>query len=191
MAHHKLTVIGKVIGEVKHRPFDNGGAVAKFGLPVDFTRRKKNPQTGEWEGESFIIDVDVFNRDNYKLADIVRDRLKKGSLVYVEGRLRPNEYTSQKDGKVYFRPVLVADVIEFLDPRPEGMGGEGGFSEPAARSTSTRTSSGTTSRAQSSFSRGGSDFAPDEEEEAPRPSRSSGRAPAPPADEGGDDDIPF
>jgi len=132
MAHHRLTVIGRVVGEVKHRSFDNGGAVAKFGVPIDFSRRKKNPQTGEWEGESFIIDVDVWNRDNYKIADWVRDRLKKGSHVYIEGRLKPNEYTD-KNGVKVFKPVLVADVIEFLDPRQDGeFGGTGGGSEMEA-----------------------------------------------------------
>jgi single-strand DNA-binding protein len=138
MAYHKLTVIGKLVSDPKFKGFDNGGGVAKFGLPIDFTRRKKNPTTGLWEGESFIIDVDVFNRDNYKLADIVMQSLKKGSQVYVEGRLKPNEYTD-KNGTKVFKPVLVADVVEFLDPRPEGMGGgmpasmSGGMGDASAR----------------------------------------------------------
>ena len=57
---HKLIVIGKLVRDPVVRTFANGGRVAKFGLPVDFTRRKKNQATGQWEGESFIIDVDVF-----------------------------------------------------------------------------------------------------------------------------------
>src|SRR4051794_38342079 len=127
MAFHKLHVIGKLVGDPKFRPFDNGGGVAKFGLPINFTRRKKNPVTGQWEGDSFIIDVDAFNRDNYKLAELVMQSLKKGSQVYVEGRLKPNEYTNQAGVKV-FKPVLVADVIEFLDARQvddHGTGEEG------------------------------------------------------------------
>jgi single-strand DNA-binding protein len=121
MAHHKLTVIGRLVGDPKFQPFDNGGGVAKFGIPIDFTRRKKNQATGQWEGESFIIDVDAFNKDNYKLADLVMQALKKGSLVYIEGRLRPNEYTDRNGVKV-FRPKLVADVIEFLERRTEDGG---------------------------------------------------------------------
>jgi single-strand DNA-binding protein len=111
---HKLIVIGKLVSDPKSFDFSTGGRVAKFGLPVDFARRKKNPATGEWEGESFIIDVSAFNRDNYKLADNVLQYLHKGSQVYVEGRLRPNEYTD-KNGVKVFKPVLVADVVQFLD----------------------------------------------------------------------------
>jgi len=149
MAYHKMTLIGKLVSDPKFRPFDNGGGVAKFGLPVNFTRPKKNPATGEWEGESFIIDVDVFNRDNYKLADIVMQSLRKGSQVYVEGRLKPNEYTD-KNGVRVMKPVLVADVVEFLDPRQEGMGG-GGIS--AGGSAAPRMNASTASR--SSFGSGG------------------------------------
>jgi len=137
MAHHKLTVIGKLVSDPKHTDFSNGGRVAKFGLPIDFTRRKKNPTTGEWEGDSFIINVDAFNRDNYKLADLVLQYLKKGSLVYVEGRLKNNEYTD-KNGVKIARPVLVADLVEFLEGRGEGAGGmgEGGMRSTAAPAAS-------------------------------------------------------
>jgi len=125
MPFHKLVVIGKLVSDPKSNEFQ-GGRVAHFGLPIDFTRRKKNPETGQWEGDSFIINVDVFNRDNRPLADWVMQSLKKGSQVYVEGRLRNNEYTDKNNVKVA-RPVLVADVIEFLDARPDGMAaGEGG-----------------------------------------------------------------
>jgi len=76
---HKLTVIGQLLKDPVVRTFANGGKVAKFGLGIDFTRRKKNPQTGEWEGESFIIDVDVFNREGgFKMADLVEQSSKKG-----------------------------------------------------------------------------------------------------------------
>jgi single-strand DNA-binding protein len=123
MAYHKLTLIGKLVGDPTSYDFA-GGRLAKFGLPVNFTRRKKNPQTGEWEGESFIINVTVFNRENYKLADIVMQSLKKGSQVYVEGRLRMNEYTDKNNVK-QSRPELTADVLEFLDGRADG--GMGSF----------------------------------------------------------------
>jgi single-strand DNA-binding protein len=130
---HKLTVIGQLINNPVVRTFANGGKVAKFGLGIDFTRRKKNPQTGEWEGESFIIDVDVFNRPEggFKMADLVEQSLKKGSQVYVEGRLKPNEYTD-KNGVKIFKPVLVVDQMQLLDPRPDGSypSDEEGMSTP-------------------------------------------------------------
>lgn len=124
-AYHKMILIGKLVRDPVVRTFANGGRVAKFGLPVDFTRRKLNPQTNQWEGESFIIDVDVFNRTDGKsaMADLVEKFLHKGSQVYVEGRLKPNEYTD-KNGVKVFKPVLVADTVQFLDAR-QGDGGGG------------------------------------------------------------------
>jgi single-strand DNA-binding protein len=122
MSYHKLTAIGRLVGDPRFQPFSNGGGVAKFGIGINFTRPKKNPETGLWEGESFIIDVDAFNRENgVKLGDLVMQYLKKGSQVYIEGRLKPNEYTDKTGTKV-FKPVLVADIIEFLDGRGEGGG---------------------------------------------------------------------
>jgi single-strand DNA-binding protein len=130
MSHHKLIVVGRLVGDPKSTDFSNGGKVAKFGLPIDFTRAKKNPQTGEWEGgDSFIINVDVFNRDNRPLADMVMQYLRKGSYVYVEGRLKNNEYTDKAGVKVA-RPVLVADTIEFMDNRGDGNYSQGGMSQP-------------------------------------------------------------
>ncbi len=137
MAYHKLTLIGKLVGEPTAHDF-SGGRLAKFGLPVNFTRRKKNPQTGEWEGESFIINVTVFNRENYKLADIVMQSLRKGSQVYVEGRLRMNEYTDKNNVR-QSRPEMTADVVEFLDGRGDGgasgFGGEGMARAPRPAAT--------------------------------------------------------
>jgi single-strand DNA-binding protein len=138
MALHKLTIIGRLVGEPRINVFGNGGKVAHFGLPVNFTRRQKNPETGEWEGESFIIDVSAFNRENGRqLADVVEKYLHKGSQVYVEGRLRPNEYTDRNGVKV-FKPVLTVDVLELLDRPSDGGPGQGAPS--AASSSATRSS---------------------------------------------------
>jgi len=177
MAHHKLTVIGRLVSDPKANDFSNGGRVAKFGLPIDFTRRKKNPQTGEWEGDSFIINVDAFNKDNYKLADLVLQYLKKGSMVYVEGRLKNNEYTD-KNGVKVARPVLIADIVEFLDSR-EGAA-EGGMRGPQSASVNTAPA-----RVQASPARSSSYANYSEEDSEPSgPAVRGGGG-------GGEDDIPF
>jgi len=181
MPYHKLCVIGKLVSDPKSRDLPSGGKVATFGLPIDFTRRKKNPQTGEWEGDSFIINVDVFNRDNRPLADWVMQSLKKGSQVYVEGRLKNNEYTDKNNVKVA-RPVLVADVIEFLDPRADGMGGPAESSMGGMSSAPPRRAEPAAARApaNNNFRNSGGD---DLDDMGSAPGRSSGG--------GSDDDIPF
>jgi len=175
MAHHKLIVIGRLVSDPKDNVFSNGGRVAKFGLPIDFTRRKKNPETGQWEGDSFIINVDAFNKDNYKLADLVMQYLKKGSHVYVEGRLKNNEYTDKNNVKVA-RPVLVADIVEFLDGRSDGQQ-EQGSAEPMQRSTPRPAP-------QAQSPRPAAKMAPPQDDYEPSHSRHGGNG-------GNEDDIPF
>jgi len=180
-SHHKLIAIGRLPRDPIFTPFSNGGGVAKFSLPLDFTRSKKNPQTGQWEGgDSFFINVDVFNRDFVKLADMVMQYLKKGNHVYVEGRLKNNEYVDKTGTKVA-RPVLVADVVKFLDGTGAGVetvgeeGASGARPAPQSQSASRRP-------APSSFSRGGGEDVADE-----APSTQGGGG----GHEEHEDDIPF
>jgi single-strand DNA-binding protein len=123
---NKVMLIGRLTRDPEARSFvSNGrnGKVAKFGLGVKYMLDKKNPTTGEWEGgESAFVDVEVFNRENRQLADLVEQRLRKGQQVYVEGRLRLNKWTD-KDGQERQKLLVVADNIEFLEPRSDG--GEG------------------------------------------------------------------
>src|SRR5262245_58401986 len=128
---NKVMLIGRLTRDVETRAFaSTGGKVAKFGLAVAYIRDKKDPNTGEWGGgETTFIDVEVFNRENRQLADLVEKRLKKGSQVYIEGRLRLNKWTTQ-DGQERQKLLVVADNLEFLDPRTEGGYSEGGESRP-------------------------------------------------------------
>jgi len=179
MALHKLTVIARLVSDPRFQPFANGGGVAKFGLPINFTRPKKNPETGKWEGDSFIIDVDAFNRDNYKLAELVMQYLKKGSQVYVEGRLKPNEYTD-RNGVKTFKPVLVADLVEFLDGRPDAGAGSG-MNE--GMRVAPRAAAPAPSRSEPSYpSNGGSSYSNYDEPQASDSSHGGGS---------NEDDIPF
>jgi single-strand DNA-binding protein len=177
MAYHKLTLIGRLVGDPRFRSFDNGGGVAKFGLPVNFMRPKKNPATGQWEGDSFIIDVDAFNRETRKLGDLVMQFLKKGSQVYVEGRLKPNEYTD-KNGVKVFKPVLVADVIEFLDGRSDGAAA----GEEGMRSTRGLSAAAPRKPEAGSSANGGGNYSDYGGEPEPM---------EPPAGGGGEEEIPF
>jgi|SRR5262245_48632877 len=134
---NKVMLIGRLTRDVETRTFSTtGGKVAKFGLAVAYIRDKKDPNTGEWGGgETTFIDIEVFNRENRQLADLVEQRLRKGSQVYIEGRLRLNKWTTQ-DGQERQKLLVVADNLEFLDPRTDT--GEGGSrprtsSQPAAR----------------------------------------------------------
>jgi single-strand DNA-binding protein len=123
---NKVMLIGRLTRDPESRTFANGGKVAKFGFAVAYIRQRKNPTTGDWEGgETAFVDVEVFNSNREggrQLADLVEQRLRKGQQVYLEGRLRLNEWTDQQ-GQKRSKLLVVADNLEFLEPPGGGSGG--------------------------------------------------------------------
>ena len=115
---NKVMLIGRLTRDPEVRTFANGGKVAKFGFAVNFRPAKKNPTTGEWEKESVFVDIEVFNQERRQMADLVEQSLRKGQQVYIEGRLRLNEWTD-KEGQKRSKLLVVADNFEFLEPRGE------------------------------------------------------------------------
>src|SRR5215471_20427229 len=117
-AFNKVILIGRLTRDPECRTFSTGGKVAKFGFAV--TNRKKNAQTGQWEDEPMFIDVEAYNRgETGKLADLVRDRCKKGSQIMIEGKLHLDQWDDKQTGQKRSKHKLVADTIQLLDPRPE------------------------------------------------------------------------
>jgi len=119
---NKVMLIGRLTRDPETRTFANGGMVAKIGFAV--TNRRKNGQTGQWEDEPMFIDVDVFNRsEGFKLADLVRDRCRKGSQIMIEGRLHLESWDDKTTGQKRTKHKIVAESIQLLDPKPPGQGG--------------------------------------------------------------------
>ncbi|HEV3259107.1 MAG TPA: single-stranded DNA-binding protein, partial [Gemmataceae bacterium] len=64
--------------------------------------------------------------DYGKLADVVEQYLRKGRQIFIEGHLKLDQWTSQ-DGQKRSKLTVIADNVQFLEPRAEGgMGGAGG-----------------------------------------------------------------
>lgn len=120
---NKVILVGRLTRDPEVRTFANGGKVAKIGFAV--TNRKKNSQTGQWEDEPMFIDVDFFNRGEYgKQADVVQDRLRKGSQILIEGTLHLEQWEDKNGGGKRSKHKITADLFEFLDPKPQdGSGG--------------------------------------------------------------------
>lgn len=175
---NKVVLIGRLTRDPETRTFASGGMVAKIGFAV--TNRRKNSQTGQWEDEPMFIDCEVYNRgETGKLADLVRDRCRKGSQILIEGKLHLDTWDDKNNpGQKRSKHKIVIDNIQLLDGRPQdGGGGYGG---------------------------GGDDMgmdappAPPARNYGPPPkaggSRQVSRPAAPPPDDGADgnpDDIPF
>ena len=122
---NKVILIGRLTRDPESRAFANGGKVTKIGFAV--TNRRKNGQTGQWEDEPMFIDVEVFNRgENGKLADLVRDRCRKGSQILIEGKLHLDQWDDKTTGAKRSKHKIVIDNVQLLDARQGGGDGEGG-----------------------------------------------------------------
>ncbi len=103
--------------EVRYMP--SGDAVANIRLAT--TDRYKDKQSGEFKELTEWHRVSFFGR----LAEIVNEYLKKGSAVYIEGRIRTRKYQAQ-DGTERYSTEIVADQMQMLGGRSGGEGGGGG-----------------------------------------------------------------
>jgi len=122
---NRIILIGRLTRDVEVRTFSNGGKVAKFGFATEQSR-KKNPQTGQWEGEPCFVDVEVFNRgENGTLANTVEQYCRKGSLICVEGKLHLEQWDDKTSGQKRSKHKVVADAIQLLESKAEA-GSRGG-----------------------------------------------------------------
>lgn len=87
---NKVILIGRLTRDVDTRYMPNGDAVSNFGLATNETWKDKN---GEKQERVEFHNITIYR----KLAEIAGQYLKKGSQVYVEGKIQSNKYTG-KDG---------------------------------------------------------------------------------------------
>ncbi|MBK8502302.1 MAG: single-stranded DNA-binding protein [Saprospiraceae bacterium] len=120
---NKVTLIGNLGRDPKIRHLENGSMVGKFPVATNESYRDKN---GEWQTLTEWHDVVVWR----SLAERAEKALKKGSLVYVEGKLTHRKY-QDKDGNERYITEVVANTIKPLERR-EGGSGSYSSSFPAA-----------------------------------------------------------
>ena len=155
---NKVILVGNLGNDPETKYTHGGMAVTKVSLATTSVRKDRdgnNQEKTEWHRVTFFG----------KLGEIAAEYLRKGSQVYVEGRITYSEHTGDDGQKRYYTDI-VADEMQMLGGRGEGGGGGGGGSyERAPRPQ----------RPQQS---------------APRQQQAPSRQP-PPVDDFSDDDIPF
>lgn len=109
--------------EVKYTP--QGTAVAKLTVATNYRYKDKNEQ---WQDQTEWHNVVLWQR----LAEIAGEYLKKGSKVYIEGRLQTRSWEDkQTNQKKYMTEVVASDLV-LLGGRGESGGESGGFSRSAS-----------------------------------------------------------
>ncbi|MGD0961090.1 MAG: single-stranded DNA-binding protein [Methylomonas sp.] len=124
---NKVMLIGRLGADPEVRYLPSGDAVANIRMATSV--RWKDKQTGERKEETEWHRVVFFKG----LAKIAGEYLKKGSMVYVEGRIRTNKWQGQ-DGQDRYTTEIVADEMHMLDTRSGGTANYGAESTPPVSS---------------------------------------------------------
>lgn len=164
---NKVLLLGNVGKDPEIKSTQGGTMVASFSLA---TADRQKDQTGQWVDKSEWHNLVAFNRT----AEIVRDYVKKGTQLYIEGKIQTRSWDDKESGQKKYRTEILVNEMTLLG-KPGGGGSEGG---------------------DSSYSRGGSSSS---YSRPAAPSGNSGgydqRQPASTPDYGDsgitDDDIPF
>ncbi len=119
---NKVIIVGNLGRDPEVRYMPDGAALANASVAT--THRWKDKASGEQKEETEWHRVSFRGR----LAEIAGEYLKKGSPVYVEGRLRTRKWTD-KEGQEKFTTEIIADQMQLLGSRGEGGGGGGGRDE--------------------------------------------------------------
>ncbi|WP_192485316.1 MULTISPECIES: single-stranded DNA-binding protein [Cysteiniphilum] len=104
---NKVVLIGRLGGNPEVRYMPNGNAVANISLATNDGYKDKN--TGQYIDVTEWHRVVIFGRQ----AEVVQQFTQKGSLLYVEGRIRTNKWTDQ-NGQDRYTTEIVANDIQLM-----------------------------------------------------------------------------
>ena len=128
---NKVTLLGNLGKDPEVKFLPSGSAVANFSIAT--TDRHKD-KAGEWQDRTEWHNVVAYART----AEIIRDYVKKGNKIYVEGRLTTRSWDDKDTGKKVYRTEIVINDVTLLSGRGEGDGdrsnnqSEGGYNQQSS-----------------------------------------------------------
>jgi single-strand DNA-binding protein len=123
---NKVILLGNVGKDPEIRTTATGAIVATFGLAT--SSNQKDAQ-GNWQEHTEWHNMVAFART----AEIVRDYVKKGTKLYIEGRIQTRNY-DDKDfpGRKVYRTEIIVYDLSLLSGREDGGSHSGGYSRAAS-----------------------------------------------------------
>ncbi len=125
---NKVTLLGNVGKDPEIRSTPGGTMVASLALAT--SDRQKDAQ-GNWQDHTEWHNLKAFNRT----AEIVRDYVKKGSKLYIEGKLTTNSWEDKETHQKRYRTEILVNELVLLSGREDGASG-GSYSKAASSSSS-------------------------------------------------------
>ena len=127
---NKVILVGNLGKDPEIKYTTSGTAVAKFSLATNEGYKDKS---GQWQDRTEWHNIVAWQR----LAEIVGEYVKKGSKVYIEGRLQTSSWDDKETGQKKYKTEIIANDLVLLDRRGDvgdSEGGSRGFSRGASAS---------------------------------------------------------
>ncbi len=118
---NKVMLMGNLTRDIELRHTSGNTAVAKIGLAVNRKFRVGEGDTREMREEVTFVDCEAWGRT----AEIMSQYLQKGRPVFIEGRLKLDQWQDQQ-GNNRSKLLVVVESFQFVDSREGGGGGGGG-----------------------------------------------------------------
>lgn len=129
---NKVILVGNLGNEPDVKATQSGNCITNISVATSESWTDK--QSGEKKEKTEWHRVVFFNR----LAEIARDYLKKGSKVYVEGKLQTRKWQDQQ-GNDRYSTEIIGSEMQMLDSRNNQGDQQGGYQQGAAQQSQTST----------------------------------------------------
>jgi single-strand DNA-binding protein len=107
---NRVTIVGRLTRDPEVHATTSGGKLSNLRIVTDEYRRDAE---GKGQEDVQYHSVVAFGR----LGEVCADYLRKGRLVYIEGKLRTREWDG-KDGIHRYTTEIIADTMKMLSPKP-------------------------------------------------------------------------
>lgn len=132
-SYNKVLLMGNLTRDIEMRFTSGNQPVANIGLAVN---RRYKTKEGETRDETTFVDCEAWGRT----AEVMNEYLSKGKPVFIEGRLKLDQWTD-KEGQNRSKMRVVVENFQFIDSKGGGGSG-GGDSDGGGSSYSNARSSG-------------------------------------------------
>ena len=164
---NKVILGGRITADIELKHTQSGVSTTTFQIAVNRKVGKEQEQQAD-----FITCVAWRNT-----ADVVEKYVKKGTQVYIEGRIRTRSWDDQTGNKRYTTEIM-ADTLQLLGKRQDNPAGQGGYAAQPVQ-------------AQQGYAQPQQSYQQQYQQPAPAQSYSQPAAPQNIAEDGPEDDLPF
>jgi single-strand DNA-binding protein len=126
---NKVLLLGNLGKDPEIRTTPNGMTIATFSLA---TAERAKDSTGNWVDKTEWHNLVAFQRT----AEIIRDYVKKGSQIFVEGKIQTRSWDDKTSGEKKYKTEILCNELTLLGGKSDGGSGGGNYSKASSSSGS-------------------------------------------------------